>query len=197
MTNTTQPPIIWRTGRTVTLRPHQEEDLPLYQRWINDQEITKYLSVTWPIQAADQQTWFKQASADSVNDLSVAIWTTKGTPRLIGNTAIRIDPAKQSAETGTLIGSKTDHGQGFATDAKMLLLEYAFLTRAVRKVTSNILAPNGASQKYAQKCGYRHMATIEKEHFREGKWIDEEQFVVFRDEWLPFWKEYKKDLPSN
>jgi len=186
--------IIWRTGKKVTLRPHRQEDLPIYQRWINDQANTRYLTVTWPIHRAGQQAWLDQASANSANDLSLAIWTREDEPRLIGNTALRINPVKQSADTGTLIGLAEEHTKGYATDAKMLLLEYAFQTRAVRKVTSAILSPNGASQRYAVKCGYRHMATIEQEHFRDGTWIDEEQYVVFRDDWLPIWEKYQKDL---
>ena len=55
----------------------------------------------------------------------------------------------------------------------------------LRKVTSPIFSINGRSKRYAEKCGYRHMATIEGEHFRNGKWIDKELFVVFRDEWWP------------
>jgi len=187
-------PIVWRTGKLVTLRPHRQEDLPIYQHWINDQAITRYLTVTWPIHQAGQQAWLDQASANSTDDLSLAIWTKEDSPRLIGNTAMRIDPVKQSADTGTLIGSTEDHSKGYATDAKMLLLEYAFQTRAIRKVTSAILSSNGASQRYAAKCGYRHMATIEQEHFRDGTWIDEEQYVVFRDTWLPLWEKYEQDL---
>jgi RimJ/RimL family protein N-acetyltransferase len=76
----------------------------------------------------------------------------------------------------------------------MLLLDYAFNWLGLRKVTSTILSLNGASQKYAAKCGYRHMATIEQEHFREGKWIDEVQYVVFREDWLPLWEKYKQAL---
>ena len=187
-------PIIWRTGNKVTLCPHREVDLLAYQRWINNPEITKHLAVTWPMQEKAQRVWLEQASTNCSDDLSLAIWTIEETPRLIGNTAMRINPTKQSADTGTLIGYKIDHGQGFATDAKMLLLAYAFQTRAMRKVTSKILSSNGASQRYAQKCGYRHMATIEQEHFRDGQWIDEAQYVVFRDDWLPLWEKYKKDL---
>jgi len=192
--STIDTPIIWRTGTKVTLRPHRAEDLSVNQRWINDPEINRHLTVTWPIHKSGQQSWLDQATANSADDISLAIWTIEETSRLIGNTAMRINPTKQSADTGTLIGSKTDHSKGYATDAKMLLLEYAFQTRAVRKVTSKILSSNSASQKYAQKCGYRHMATIEQEHFHNGRWINEEQYVVFRDEWLPLWEEYQKAL---
>jgi len=189
-----ETPIIWRTGKKVTLRPYREEDLPVYQRWINDQAIHQHLMVTWPMHMTGQRAWFEKATANDPNDLSVAIWTIEDQPRLIGNTALRLNAQKQSGTTGTLIGNTSDHGKGFATDAKMLLLDYAFNWRGMRKVTSPILATNGASQRYAQKCGYRHMATIEQEHFRDGKWIDEVQYVVFRNDWLPLWEKYKQDL---
>jgi len=192
--STIDTPIIWRTGHKVTLRPHREEGLPVYQRWINDPAINQYLMVTWPMHMAGQRSWFEKATANDPDSLSVAIWSIEDQPRLIGNTALILNIRNQSATTGTLIGDKSDHGKGYATDAKMLLLDYAFNWRGMRKVTSPILAPNGASQRYAEKCGYRHMATIEQEHFRDGKWIDEVQYVVFRDEWLPLWEEYQKAL---
>lgn len=191
---TSDIPIIWRTGKKVTLRPHHEEGLPIYQQWINNPIINRYLMVTWPMHGAGQKNWLDRTAQSDSDDISVAIWSIEETPRLIGNTALKINIRNQSATTGTLIGAITDHGKGFATDAKMLLLDYAFNWRGVRKVTSPILAPNGASQSYAQKCGYRHMATIEQEHFRDGPWVDEEQYVVFREDWLPLWEEYKKVL---
>lgn len=193
MTKEAQP-IIWRTGKKVTLRPHREEDLSTYQRWINDPEINRYLMVTWPMHEGGQRAWLEKTCLSDPDDISVAIWTTEETPRLIGNTSLALDIRKQSATTGTLIGSTDDHSKGYATDAKMLLLDYAFNGRGMRKVTSPILSPNGASQAYATKCGYRHMATIEQEHWRDGRWIDEVRYVVFREEWLPLWEEYKKDL---
>lgn len=191
---TTTDSIIWRTGKKVTLRPHREEDLPTYQRWINDPAINHYLIVTWPMHKADQKDWLDRTSKSDPDDLSVAIWSIEDMPRLVGNTSLSLDIRKQSATTGTLIGSPSDHGKGYATDAKMLLLDYAFNWRGMRKVTSPTLSPNNASQSYAEKCGYRHMATIEQEHFRDGEWVDEERYVIFRDEWLPLWEEYKKDL---
>lgn len=79
----------------------------------------------------------------------------------------------------------------------MLLLDYAFNWRGLRKVHSNVLATNGRSARYAKKCGYRLMATIEQEHFRCGRWLDEILFVVFCDEWLPLWEAFKKTLPED
>jgi RimJ/RimL family protein N-acetyltransferase len=185
---TDQNSIIGRKGQKVILRPHHIDDLPAYQRWINDLEINHYLSVTWPMSMEGQREWFGNATKSDPDNIQVAICTKDNI--LIGDTVMRVNIRKRSAITGTLIGSKEHHRQGYATEAKMLMLDYAFNWLGLRKVTSSIFAPNGASKGYATKCGYRHMATIEQEHFRDGQWLDEEQYVVFRDEWLPLWEKY-------
>lgn len=184
--------VIWREGKWVLLRPHQESDLPQYQRWINDPENNVYLMRTAPVSWTDQTAWYERASKDNADLVSVAVCLRDGT--LIGNMFLGINRVKQSAETGTLIGAKEHQGKGYATEAKMLILDYAFNWLGLRKVTSRILDFNKRSQRYAEKCGYRHMATIEQEYFRDGRWLDELHFVVFRDDWLPLWEEYAQEL---
>ncbi len=184
--------IVWRQGVYIYLRPITEKDIPSFQKWINDQNNSHFLTVGQPIGMVAEEEWYKSVAGSNPDNITVAICLNDGT--LIGNISIRINSQKQSAITGTLIGPHEHKGKGYATEAKILILDYAFNWRNVRKVTSKILAFNERSQKYAQRCGYRFMARIEQEHFRNGKWIDELQFVVFRDEWRPFWDEYQKTL---
>ena len=183
------PTIIWRKGKRVILRPHLESDLLHYQRWINDPANNYYLSVTWPMHERGQLKWLESVTESNQDNLCLAICTHEGV--LLGNIALNVNDRNKSAVTGTLIGAHKK--QGYATDAKMLILDYAFNWLGLRKVTSEIIAHNHKSQGYADKCGYRHMATIEKEIFRDGEWQDEEHYVVFRDEWLPIWEEYCSD----
>lgn len=183
-----QASLVWRTGKQVILRPFLDSDLFQFLQWINNPENTQYLFVTWPMHEAGQREWFAQATKSDPSRIRAAICTHEG--KLIGNIGMDINFEKQSATTGTLIGLPEYQNKGYGTDAKMLLLDYAFNWCGLRKVTSNIISFNGRSQAYAKKCGYRHMATIEQEYFRNGAWQDEEQYVVFREEWIPFWKEY-------
>ena len=192
MTDASTP--IWRTGKKVLLRPFEERDIDLFRNWINDPENNRYLGMTEPVSLQQQTAWYESTQQHNPDHIHVAICTLEGT--LIGNMGLRIDRTKQSATTGTLIGSRDHQGQGYGTDAKMLLLEYAFNWIGLRKVTSQILDYNRRSKRYAEKCGYRHMATIEQEHFRNGAWIDEQLYVVFRDEWLPLWDVYCQDWKS-
>ena len=189
MSTPTSTPI-WRTGQSLYLRPIEEGDLPHFQRWINDPANSYFLHVTQPMGLVAEQTWYQQVTSGNPDKITVAICLHDGT--LIGNTGMTIDPTSRSAVTGTLIGPAAYQGQGYGTDAKMLMLEYAFNWRDVRKVTSKVLANNQRSQRYATRCGYRLMARIEQEHFRHGAWIDELQFVVFAHEWYPLWEHYKR-----
>jgi RimJ/RimL family protein N-acetyltransferase len=183
--------VIWRKGKKVILRPFLDTDLFYFLLWINNPSNTRFLSVTWPMHETGQRQWFDKASASSPDAIRVAVCTHDGV--LIGNMGLDINVRLQTGTTGSLIGNPEYQGKGYGHDAKMLLLDYAFNWRGLRKVTSSIIDFNGRSQGYAKKCGYRHMATIEQEYFHRGKWCDEKQFVVFREEWLPLWEDYTKD----
>lgn len=182
--------IVWRRGKKVILRPIREDDLLIHNKWINDPENNLYLIGAWPVSMVEQKTWYEKVAREGSDQIALGIYTLEGV--LIGDIELRIDFKKQSGVTGTLLGSHEHKGQGYGTDAKMLILDYAFNWLGLRKVSSRIFAFNGRSRRYGEKCGYRHMATIEKEHFRNGEWIDEVHYVVFREEWLPLWEEYQR-----
>lgn len=192
---TDQVRVVWRTGKTVILRPPVEADLPFFQQWINDPENNCYLMRTGPTSEAEQQKWYTTVTSGDCDRIVLSVCLLDGT--LIGNTALNINTHNQSGVTGTLIGSKLHQGQGHGTDAKMLVLEYAFNWLGLRKVTSKILDFNDRSKRYAEKCGYRFMARIEQECFRNGRWVDEVQYVVFREAWLPLWEQYQKDFAEH
>lgn len=194
MTTTPYDGVIWRRGPRVLLRPVEQEDVLQLQRWINDPRINRFVISTHPLTFLAEERLFQEITKRDDTTITVAVCTHDGA--LMGTMSLQIDLAKQAGSTGTLLGREFQ-GKGYGTEAKMLLLDYAFNWRGLRKVTSKILATNGRSQRYAQKCGHRHVATIPREHFRDGAWIDEEVYVVFREEWLPLWEAYSKELPED
>lgn len=182
---------IWSKGHKSDLGTIIYADLPHFQCWINDRDTNRYLMRDHPTHQTGQEAWYENVTKSDADNIRLAI-LDKASGRLIGNIHLAINVRNQSATTGTMIGDPDYRGLGYATDAKMQILEYAFNRRGVRKVTSKILALNDKSLKYAKRCGYRYMATIEQEHFRDGGWIDEQQFVVFYEGWLPHWECYQK-----
>lgn len=183
---------MFRTGKRLYLRPIQEGDLPDLERWINDPEVTQFLEASYPMTMADEQAWFEGLSKRKESDVVLGIVLKEG-DRFIGNMGIhRINHRHGFATTGSIIGAKEHWGKGYGTEAKMILLEYAFNTLNLRKICSLVYDYNPRSKKCLEKCGYRVEGVQKAQIFRNGRYADVYQLAVFRDQWLPLWAEYKE-----
>lgn len=180
----------FRTGKRVALRPFQMEDAPLLTKWINDPEVTKYLKRSHPTTLTQESDWLKTLGQSREN-VVLGIELIDGP--LIGSMGLHhISWINRTATSGAFIGEAVHHGKGYGTEAKMLMLEYAFNTLNLRKVCSTVLAFNGRSQRYNEKCGYVVEGVQKRQMFRNGEYHDLVLMAVFRDEWLPLWEEYQR-----
>lgn len=96
----------------------------------------------------------------------------------------KIDYVNGIAETGAMLGAKDQWNQGYGAEAKMLILEYAFLTLNLRKILSTTIAKNKGSIKHNQNCGYKIDGVRKKHFYRNGKYHDEVLLSVFKKDWL-------------
>ena len=97
----------------------------------------------------------------------------------------------RTATTGSMIMQENHRGQGYGTDAKMLLLAYAFLELDLFKVRSQVIGSNTRSARYSAKCGYAEEGRLRAELLRDGVRHDLIQLAVFKNVWLPLWAEYQ------
>lgn len=186
--------IAFRTGHKVILRPFEIEDAPLIAPWMNDPEITQFLMRSMPVSLGEEEEWIRKQRKQKDNSVTLAI-VAKQDRVLIGSIGLHnIDWVHGRATTGTVIGDAEYHGKGYGTDAKMLLLEAAFNQLNLRKVCSTVHAFNGRSIRYGEKCGYVEEGRLKDHNFINGKYVDEVRMAVFRDNWLPLWKKYRKGL---
>jgi RimJ/RimL family protein N-acetyltransferase len=78
-----------------------------------------------------------------------------------------------------------DHrGQGFATEAVGALLDIAFGTYRLHRVTARIDARNLASLRLAERVGMRQEAHLLENEWFKGAWSDEIDFAMLQREWL-------------
>jgi RimJ/RimL family protein N-acetyltransferase len=188
-TKDTLPPVIWRKGKLTLLRPLEEADAPKLYRWINDPATNRFLASMSPKGIGFETEWIKSKQAPSDTDVTVGICTLNG--ELIGTMGLhRIDLMHGTAVTGALIGEETYRGKGYGTDAKMLLLDYAFNCLGLHKVQSKVIAFNERSAAYSKKCGYVEEGRLKEQWFRFGQRHDEILLAVFRETWLPLWEAY-------
>lgn len=180
----TPPPIRFLSGERVYLRPLEEADLPLCQLWINDPEIRRYLLVAFPFDAKAERAWWEGQDRSRIpGSLSLAI-VLQQADKLIGTTGFhRIDWLNRRAESGSLIGDKSCWGQGYGTEAKALLVEYAFDTLGLHRIDSQTFCYNERSARHLRRAGFVEEGRLRQAIFREGKFHDVLLFGLLAADW--------------
>ena len=172
-------------GKRLYLRPIEESDLGRCQRWINDPGVRRFLMHQRPMDLEAERAWWKNSDRSLLpRGVTLAIVLRDG-DRHIGNTGLHaVDWINRSAETGTLIGEADCREKGYGSEAKELLLEYAFQTLNLHRIGSHTMAFNQRSAAYLRKTGYVEEGCWRKAIFRDGEYHDAIFFGLLREEWL-------------
>ena len=104
--------IINFSGEKVGLGPHCRALMPIYQKRVNDFEVTRTLDIGFrPATLEAEEAWYERLCR-SDNEVAFAIYEPQ-TLRPIGSTGLhRIDHKARTAEYGILIGLKDCWGKG-------------------------------------------------------------------------------------
>ncbi|HDN79985.1 MAG: N-acetyltransferase [Chloroflexi bacterium] len=168
-------------GRKVRLRAPEREDLPLFVRWLNDTEVTRYLTLYWPLSMAEEEQWFENLLKRE-NDRVFVIETEEGKP--IGNMGLHnIDWKNRKAVLGIFIGEKDYWGKGYGTDAIKTLLRFAFEELNLNRVELRVFEFNTRAIRCYEKCGFVTEGRLRQSLFRNGRYHDELVMAVLREEW--------------
>src|SRR5262245_42570273 len=112
-------------GERVRLEPPRLEHAPLYQRWMADREVTRYLVERHPPTPRQEEAFLEEAA----RDVHRVIWAIalRSDDTVIGVTGLQhIDWRNRDAESGIMIGDKSRWGRGYASEAMRLRTAYAF-----------------------------------------------------------------------
>lgn len=185
-------PVVFLKAKRVYLRPIEKTDVPLLTRWINDPDVRQYLKAFLPNQNSEEEKWVDELATRKTTDVVLMICLTED-DRPIGTMGIhRISWKDRTATTGALIGEKELWGKGYGSEAKMVLLDYAFNTLNLRKICSTANATNPRSIAYSQKCGYKVEGVLRKHVFIKGRYVDQVHLAIFAHEFRPLWKKFMR-----
>jgi diamine N-acetyltransferase len=167
-------PILNITGALVALGPHDRALLPLYVKWANDFEVTRYyFSRLTPVTREQREQWFERMSAGAPNVVEFAIYE-RATWRPIGYTMLDdIDYQHGSATYGILLGEKDCWGKGYGTETTRLMLAYGFGTLGLHSVMLRASASNERALRAYQRAGFRIFGTRHEVWRRDDQWQDE------------------------
>ncbi|PWU24116.1 MAG: hypothetical protein C5B48_07475 [Candidatus Rokuibacteriota bacterium] len=169
-------------GERVRLEPPRPEYAPALLRWLADMDVTRFLRNRNPPSLRQEEESLEKAAEDPHRVLWAIV--LKESDKLIGGTVLeKIDWRNRDAESGTVIGDRTEWRRGYASEVMRLRTEYAFMELGLRKVWTGVEMPNVASRRALEKAGYRQCGLMRRHFFANGRWHDTWLGEVFREDW--------------
>lgn len=169
-------------GKTVRLRPVELDDLERDLRWVNDREVTQYLTIRYPMSRRDEERWLTVAPENGMAaGVRFAIETKDGTH--IGNLDLHmVRPEDGCAMLGIMIGEKACWSNGFGGDAIRTLLRFAFDEMGLHRVALHVFEFNERGIACYKKCGMRVEARLRDHVYTKGRYWDVVVMGVLADE---------------
>lgn len=177
-------PPTFETARLI-LRPLTLADAPAVFEACRDPRVTEYTSFDTHQSLDTAVTFIRDIAlpkyAEGVPDPLGIAW--KHAPeRVIGCTGARPSARGDGILDAGYWIAVPEWGKGVATEAFTRLVRWVFETRPVHRVQSFVFPGNAASERVLAKAGFRYEGTLRQVHFRRGRWEDEKQFGLLRDE---------------
>jgi len=172
-------------GDKLALRAIEPEDAQRCHRWINDPEVTQFLTMRFPISMLAERKWTEREQ-DYTREFNLAIETLEG--EHIGNCGMhRVDTVNSTAELGILIGEKSFWGQGYGTDAMLTLCAFGFCQMNLNRISLHVYDFNTRGIRCYEKCGFQHEGKLREALFRHGKYCDILVMSILADEYKAMW----------
>jgi RimJ/RimL family protein N-acetyltransferase len=169
-------------GKLVRLRPLEMTDLDREYRWINDREVTRYLSARYPISRGEEAAWLREGTKNSFSEGPVLAIETKDGEHIGNVTLHNPDPDNRKAVLGIAIGEKQHWSGGYGTDAIITLLRFGFHQMALNRVSLHVFEFNERAIACYSKCGFVEEARLRDHYYGEGRYWDVLVMGILRHE---------------
>lgn len=185
-------------GERVYLRPMEAADAEVMATDISGETETFMDRVRAPVSPLALAHWIAKATEDKIPESVHFAICLRDSDQFIGGTSLHhIDFVNRTAETGSGLVTAL-RGQGYGTEAKHLLLEYAFDRLHLHVVNSHVWDPNTRSAAALAKQGYRLAGRLKWNDVKHGVYRDGLLFDLLRDEWLAAretWRASRRGVP--
>ena len=168
-------------GRLVRLRAIEPGDRARAHIWLNDPEVTYYLTMRHAPSTTDD-TWLSDSSPNGYGrDVRLAVEAKDGTH--IGAINLhQVNAEDRKAGLGIVIGEKAYWSRGFGRDAVLTLLRFAFHQMNLNRVWLRVLGGHDGAIACYRKCGFREEARLRQDVYRHGRYWDGVLMGILRDE---------------
>lgn len=168
------------------IRHFKPADLPLFHAYRNDPEVARYQG--W-------DTLSEERALSFINEMAAlqpgipGEWfqfavELKESGLLIGDCAMKLDTEEpRQAEIGYSF-ARRHQGNGYASEAVSTLLDYAFGSFGLHRVTAFVICGNERSIALLERIGMRREGHFLQDFWHKGSWVDEYLYALLESEWL-------------
>lgn len=164
-------PAVNMTGELVMLGPMERDQIPVYQRWMNDFETlrTQGEPLAGPATLERVTRWYEGYVLAS----DTTAWFTvyeRATGRPIGWAELKdIDHHHGTAEYAIMIGEPDARGKGYGAEVTRLMLDYGFRLLRLHNIHLSYLSFNPAAGRAYEKAGFREYGRRTEAHWSDGR----------------------------
>lgn len=166
------------TSPDFLLRPTKLEDIEPYTIFLSNPDVTIWLDDFFqkPINRVQVEGLFHQDSW--------CRWSIECENEFVGLTALtEPDLSRGIARFFIVIGKTSLWGKNLGTTVLKEVIKLGFDSMGLRKINSDYLEPNIASQKIHEQNGFKIEGTLRKDCWREGKWVNRKLLSLLREEY--------------
>lgn len=171
-------------GERIILREYRKEDLPYIRKWVNNYEITKYLSEIFIFPHTMNSTEnFLNKMLEGSSNMKGFIIAHKENEEYIGQIDLIINWINRVGTLGIVIGNTEKLGKGYGTEAIKLIQEFAFNRLNLHKLDLEVRDYNKRAINCYKKCGFKEEGRKRENYFVDGKYTDTVIMGILKREW--------------
>jgi RimJ/RimL family protein N-acetyltransferase len=174
-----------KTDRFI-LKPISEDDAEEIYQHVKEYDIARWLiSLPHPYPKDGAIKYIREATELMKKGLSYELpIRLRSTGELVGVMALlKVDRKNRNAELGYWIAKKY-WGSGFATEAGLRVMEFAFQVLKLERTYAKYYPENEASSRVMEKMGMKYEGTMRHEIYKNGKFYDMSYYGIIRDAWM-------------
>lgn len=171
-------------GTKIGLRAMRRDDLDLYQNWLNDAAVTKYLEMGWrPSTTQDIEDVYSEATDGKSAIVFVICDLKKDKP--IGTCGFYfLHWPGRRAQYRILIGDSAFHGKGVGTEVNRLMLKHGFERLNFHTIYLGVNAENEGAVKSYEKVGFVHEGRHRDFVYNDGRYYDSLSMSILAPEYF-------------
>ena len=155
---------------------------PEYLKWLNDEEVTRYLEIFEPYSEKQLRDYLEVVDKNS----TVLFWAIhiKHNNKHIGN--IKIDPVNRYhglGEYGIMMGDRTEWGKGYAAEVSKAIINYCFTEEKLRKITLGVVDENLAAVNLYKKLGFETEGLYKRHGLYSGHYCHLLRLAIFNPDY--------------